>query len=87
MNHVLVMVDHMLVVFGGYYFNHHYDDTWFFNTITRLVLCCSFDCKPFEPTLFSPRVCPLLKCVHLRSLECSYRYEPGLVCLAFWSYR
>ena len=35
MNHALVMVDHLLVVFGGYYFNHHYDDTWFFNTTTR----------------------------------------------------
>ncbi|CAM9926416.1 unnamed protein product, partial [Hapterophycus canaliculatus] len=35
MNHALVMVDHVLVIFGGYYFNHHYDDTWFFNTTTR----------------------------------------------------
>ncbi|CAN0202808.1 unnamed protein product [Ectocarpus sp. 6 AP-2014] len=35
MNHVMIMVDHILVVFGGFYFNHHYDDTWFFNTTTR----------------------------------------------------
>ncbi|CBN78621.1 conserved unknown protein [Ectocarpus siliculosus] len=34
MNHMMVMVDHILVVFGGFYFNHHYDDTWFFNTTT-----------------------------------------------------
>lgn len=37
MDHTLVKVDHLLVVFGGYYFNHHYDDTWFFNTSTRFV--------------------------------------------------
>lgn len=37
MNHALVMVDHILVVFGGYYFNHHYDDTWFYNTTTRQI--------------------------------------------------
>lgn len=35
MDHAMAKVDRLLVVFGGYYFNHHYDDTWLFNTSSR----------------------------------------------------
>ncbi|CAM9574615.1 unnamed protein product, partial [Discosporangium mesarthrocarpum] len=32
MDHIMVKVDDLLIMFGGYYHNHHYEDTWHFNT-------------------------------------------------------